>query len=81
MRPPHTSPARTRAIALALGASLLVVAMLWRLGLPDTIVYGLAGGLVACLLIVGRDRLLSAERRLSERDKATDEQPPREDGP
>jgi hypothetical protein len=69
-----------RAIALALVASLVIVAILWRLGVPDTIIYGLTGGLVACLLIVGRDRLLSAERRLRERDAAPDE-PPREDAP
>jgi len=47
---------------------------------PDTIIYGLGGGLVACLIIIGLDRLHSADRRLSERDQASDEQPPREDG-
>lgn len=78
MQPPQVSPVRTKIIALALLGALLVVAVLWRLGVPDTIVYGLAGGLVACLLIVGRDRLLSAERRLNERDDQR-KQPTRDD--
>ncbi len=80
MRPEHPAPARARAIALALAGALTVVAVLWRLGVPDTIIYGLGGGLVACLIIIGLDRLHSADRRLSERDQASDEQPPREDG-
>ena len=78
MRPPHTSPARGRTIALALVAALLIVAVLWRLGVPDTLVYGLAGGIVACLLIVGRDRLLGAGRHLGERDDPPPP-PPRDD--
>ena len=78
MQPPHTSPARAKIIALMLLGALLVVAVLWRLGVYDTIVYGLAGGLVACRLIVGRDRLLSAERRLGERNDQH-HQPPRDD--
>jgi len=78
MQPPHLSPARTKRVALALLGALLVVAVLWRLGVSDTLVYGLAGGLVACLLIVGRDRLLSADRRLNERDDQRN-QPPRDE--
>ncbi len=80
MLPQHPSPARTRAIALALAAALVIVAVLWRVGLHDTIIYGLAGGLVACLVIIGLDRLHSAERRLSERDNTMNEPPSHEDG-
>lgn len=79
MLPQHPSPARTWTIALVLAATLVIVAVLWRVGLPDVIAYGLAGGLVACLVIIGLDRLHSAERRLSERDDTSD-QPPHDNG-
>jgi hypothetical protein len=78
MRPDQPAPARPPVIALALAAALLIVAMLWRMGLPDVIAYGLGGGLVACLIIISLDRLHSVERRLNKRDAANDE-PPRKD--
>lgn len=80
MQPPHASPTRTRAIALALAASLAIVAVLWRFGVPDAIIYGLAGGFVACLIIIGLDRLHSVERRMNDRDETTHDPPPREEG-
>ncbi len=64
---------------LALGGALMIVAILWRAGVPDTIIYGLAGGLVACLIIIALDRVHSAERRLNERDDQQGAPPPRTD--
>ncbi len=79
MRPEQHSPARTRATLLALGGALVVVAILRRVGIPDTIIYGLAGGLFACLIIIALDRLHSVERRLNEHDDPPSAPPPRTD--
>ncbi len=62
---PPPQPARTRPIALALLALLAAVFILNLIvGLPQFILYGLVGGLVFCLIIVGRDALLAAQRTL-----------------
>lgn len=62
---PPPPPARARPIALALLALLAAVFILNLIvGLPQFLLYGIAGGLVFCLIIVGRDALLAAQRAL-----------------
>lgn len=76
MRPQHPSPTRTRIIARALLVLLALVLILRLLGLSPYLAYGLAGGLLACLIVIGLDRLHSIERALDERGS-----PPHDDEP
>ena len=65
MKPEPAPPAPTRTIItalLALFATVLIVQLI--VGLPQFVFYGLGGGLVFCLIIVGRDRLLAAQRMM-----------------
>lgn len=77
MKPEPTRPAPTRTILtvlLALFATVLIVQLI--VGLPQFIFYGLVGGLVFCLIIVGRDRLLAAQRMM---ERSPDQEPPPDD--
>jgi hypothetical protein len=67
--PPARLPSRVLILILL---ALLILVALGRLlfGLPDFLLYGLAGGLIFCLLIIGRDRLLAAQRRLDSGQEA-----------
>lgn len=59
------APSRGRFLIAALLALLVTVAIVHLLvGLPAFLFYGLAGGLIFCLLIAGRDRLLAAQWQL-----------------
>jgi purine-cytosine permease-like protein len=65
MNPEPARPAPTRTIItilLALFAAVLIVQLI--VGLPQFVFYGLIGGLVFCMIIVGRDRLLAAQRMM-----------------
>jgi hypothetical protein len=65
MKPGPTRPAPARTIItvlLGLFAVVLVVQLIF--GLPQFVFYGFIGGLVFCLVIVGRDRLLAAQRMI-----------------
>jgi len=65
MNPQPARPAPTHTIIivlLALFAVVLIVQLL--IGLPQFVFYGLIGGLVFCLIIIGRDRLLAAQRMM-----------------
>lgn len=65
------APARGRFLIPALLALLAAVALIHLLvGLPEFLLYGLAGGLIFCLLIAGRDRLLTAQRQLDREREA-----------
>ncbi|HEY8602631.1 MAG TPA: hypothetical protein VIL85_29705 [Thermomicrobiales bacterium] len=78
MNQPPPRPARTRAIItilLALFAAVLIVQVI--VGLPQFVFYGLIGGLVFCLIIVGRDRLLAAQRMM---EPPPFHEPPVDDG-
>ncbi len=77
MKPVPSRPAPTRAIIivmLALFAAVLIVQMI--VGLPRFVFYGLIGGLVFCLLIIGRDRLLTTQRML---EPPPQQEPPTDD--
>lgn len=74
MNPEPARPAPTRTIItvlLALFAAVLIVQLI--VSLPQFVFYGIIGGLVFCLIIVGRDRLLAAQRMM--------EPPPRHGAP
>jgi hypothetical protein len=61
--PARPAPARTIiTVLLGLFAAVLIVQLI--VGLPQFVFYGLIGGLVFCLIIVGRDRLLAAQRMM-----------------
>ena len=65
MNPEPARPAPTRTIItvlLALFAAVLIVQLI--VGLPQFVFYGLIGGIIFCLIIVGRDRLLAAQRMM-----------------
>ncbi len=63
--PAPPRPARSSAIALALLALLAAVVIVNLLvSLPQFLFYGIAGGLVFCLLIIGRDALLATQHTL-----------------
>ena len=67
-----TPPTRTASrFLIPLLVALLALVVLGRLllGLPDFLTYGLAGGLTFCLLIIGRDRLLAAQRQLDSKEE------------
>ena len=77
MNPQPTRPAQTRTIItvlLAFFAAVLIVQLI--IGLPQFVFYGLIGGLVFCLIIVGRDRLLAAQRML---EPPPPQEPPADD--
>lgn len=79
MTPEPTSPRRARGIALTLLA-LLALVLIVRLAfdLPPIIFFGLVGGLVMSLVIVGLDLLHSIERKIEadQDDRAADERRP-----
>lgn len=66
--PPASSRARVL-IPLFLGLLALVVVVHLIIGLPEFLLYGLVGGLIFCVLIVGRDTLLAAQRNVEKRDE------------
>jgi hypothetical protein len=65
MTPEPTSPRRARGVALALLA-LLALVLIVRLtfSIPPIIFFGLVGGLVMSLVIVGLDLVHSIERKI-----------------
>lgn len=70
MSKPVPAPSRARLlIPLLLALVALVAIVRLSIGLPDFLLYGLVGGLVFCLLIVGRDTLLAAQRHLDKTDE------------
>lgn len=65
MNPQPARPAPTRTIIIVLLAIFAVVLIVQLIvGLPQFVFYGFIGGLVFCLIIVGRDRLLAAQRMM-----------------
>ena len=74
MKPTSGDNARARAIVLTiLGLLVAVVIAHLAIGLPLYLLYGLGGGLIFCLIIVGRDRLLDAQRSLDKPRSEGDE--------
>ena len=72
MRELRTSQ-RTRQMTLALLAALAVVLVVHlTIGLGDILLFGLVGGLMGCLVVIGLDLLhnaqLATERALEQRD-------------
>lgn len=62
-KPARPTPTRTIIVVLfALFAAVLIAQLV--VGLPQFVFYGLSGGLGFCLLIIGRDRLLAAQRMM-----------------
>lgn len=58
-------PGRARQAALALAAALVVVlAMHLTIGLPEVLLYGLVGGLLGSLVVIGLDLLRNAQRAI-----------------
>jgi uncharacterized protein (DUF58 family) len=73
MTPTSSTPQRARRAALTLLALLALVLIVRLLvGLPAIVFFGLAGGLVFSLVIIGLDLLHNAARKL---DTERDEQP------
>ena len=62
MREPRI-PQHTRQATLALLAALAVVLVVHlTIGLGDIVLFGLVGGLVGCLVVIGLDLLHNAQR-------------------
>ncbi len=77
MNPQPAPPAPTRTIIIVLLAIFAVVLIVQLIvGLPQFVLYGLIGGLVFCLIIIGRDRLLTAQRML---EPPPPQEPPADD--
>ena len=70
MSAPPPTRGRVRVLIPLLLLLILVVLGHFLFGLPDFLTYGLAGGLIFCLLIIGRDRLLAAQRQLDQQQEA-----------
>jgi len=65
MKPVPARPAPTRTIIIALLALFAVVLIVQLIvDLPQFVFYGLIGGLIFCVIIIGRDRLLAAQQML-----------------